>query len=90
MAAFLKRLRQPISSCGIRHDTSQILVGVVQVKHLDIDALDCQHRLYKAEISSKWKKGAIHCTSGTFPPNREEDWRLWRNSLPDAKLFGEE
>lgn len=65
-------------------------MAVVQVKHLDIDALDCQRRLYEAQVSGEWKKGSIHCTNGPYPPNYEEEWRVWRNSLPDVKLSGEE
>jgi len=59
------------------------------VKHLDIDAPEFQYHLYDAEVTGGWTNNSVDCSAGDFQPDDVDEWRAWRNSLPDVTWVGE-
>lgn len=53
------------------------------LKHLDNEAPGLTPGLAAQEVSGLWDRKEVVCSSGPFEPNNYEEWRVWRNTLPD-------
>lgn len=53
------------------------------LKHLDNDAPLLTPGLQAQETSGLWSRKGVVCSSGVFQSNDYQEWRTWRNSLPD-------
>ena len=57
--------------------------AVTVLKHLDNDAPALTAGLAAQEASGLWAAKEVVCSSGPQEANNYEQWREWRNSLPD-------
>ena len=58
------------------------------LKHLDNQAPSLVSGLREQDRSGLWKVKEVVCSSGLYRPGYYNEWRNWRNSLPDTLSVG--
>lgn len=58
------------------------------LKHLDNDAPLLTEGLQAQEASGLWSINSVTCSTGPYEAGNYNEWRRWRNNLPDTMAGG--